>query len=178
MVIDLAEKPTQQGLADIVGVSQQAISDAFVRGVLPRGGSYRDCLIAYCAHLRGVAAGRSADGDIEIDLVTERALLAREQRVGQEIKNNVARGTYGPIDLLTDVLANASQSVVDRLDQIPAALNRVCPDLPQAARDAVMTEIASARNEMARKAVSIVADVLDQGDVQEEDEPTGEVSAE
>jgi phage terminase Nu1 subunit (DNA packaging protein) len=101
-------------------------------------------------------------------------MLARSQRHGQDIKNNVAMGTYAPIDLLSDVLANAAQAVVDRLEQIPADLRRVCPDLPQAARDAVMAEIASARNEMARKTASLVADALDPTDLQEDDEPTVE----
>jgi phage terminase Nu1 subunit (DNA packaging protein) len=119
-----------------------------------------------------MAAGRAAAGDL--DLATERAMLARSQRHGQDIKNNVAMGTYAPIDLLSDVLANAAQAVVDRLEQIPADLRRVCPDLPQAARDAVMAEIASARNEMARKTASLVADALDPTDLQEDDEPTVE----
>ena len=104
-----------------------------------------------------------------IDLPTERALLARAQREGQEIKNEVARGSYAPIEALTDVLANASQAVVDHLDQIPVGINRVCPDLPQAVRNLLMTEIARARNEMVRKTVSLMADALEAGDVQEEE---------
>jgi phage terminase Nu1 subunit (DNA packaging protein) len=123
--------------------------------------------IAYIHHLREMAAGRATDG--MIDLPTERALLARAQREGQEIKNEVARGSYAPIEALTDVLANASQAVVDHLDQIPVGINRVCPDLPQAVRNLLMTEIARARNEMVRKTVSLMADALEAGDVQEEE---------
>lgn len=154
-------------MAELVGVSQPAISGCVSRGILTPGASLGKWLVEYCSHLREMAAGRATDGSI--DLPTERALLARAQREGQEIKNEVARGSYAPIEALTDVLANASQAVVDHLDQIPAGINRVCPDLPQAVRDLLMTEIARARNEMVRKTVSLMADALDAGDVQEED---------
>jgi len=139
------------------------------RGILTQEATIGQWLIEYCSHLREMAAGRATDGSI--DLPTERALLARSQREGQEIKNAVAHGTYAPIDLLSDVLSNAAQAVVDRLDQIPSDLRRVCPDLPQAARDAVMAEIASARNEMVRKTVSLVADTLEQTDIPEIEDP-------
>lgn len=127
--------------------------------------------VAYIRRLREQAAGRMGGDDSEgLDLVQERAALARSQREGQDIKNSVARGTWGPIDLLGDVLANASQAVVDRFDQIPAALRRVVPDLPQPAFNAIMREISSARNEMVRKTESLMADMLGEGDLPVEDE--------
>jgi phage terminase Nu1 subunit (DNA packaging protein) len=161
-MIDLGFKVSQAEFGNMVGISQQAVSQCVQSGVLTPGGDCAGWLREYCSNLREVAAGRAAGGSL--DLATERALLAREQREGQRIRNAIARGSYASIDLLSDVLANASQSVVDRLDQIPAAISRVCPDLPLAVRDAVMTEIASARNEMVRKTVSLVADTLDAGD--------------
>lgn len=166
-MINLSSKVTQAAFGGLVGISQQAVSESIRTGVLTPDGDCATWLREYCSHLREMAAGRAAGGDL--DLAAERALLARAQREGQEIKNEVSRGTYAPIEWLTDVLANASQSVVDRLDQIPADLRRVCPDLPQAARDAVMAEIASARNEMVRKTVSLVADKLDPTDIPEDD---------
>lgn len=122
-----------------------------------------------CQARQEVADRQGMDGSL--DLLTERAMLARAQREGQEIKNEVARGTYAPIEILADALADASQAVVDRLDQIPAGIARVCPDLPQAVRDLIMTTIAEARNEMVRKAVLAGMDALDPGDVQEDDGP-------
>lgn len=160
----------------MVGVSQPSVSDLLSRQVLTPDGTAGQWLREYCGHLREVAAGRLAAGDI--DLATERALLAREMRLGHEIKNRIAQGEYVAIEVLTDVLATTAQAVVDRLEQIPADLRRSCPDLPQAARDAVMAEIASARNEMARVAVEAAAgklEALDEpaaGDLQAlEDEP-------
>jgi len=132
---------------------------------------------AYIRRLREQAAGRLGGDSEGLDLVQERAALARSQREGQDIKNSVARGTYGPIDLLGDVLANAAQSVVDRFDQIPAALRRVCPDLPQPALNAIMRELSSARNEMVRKTESLMADMLGEGDQPVEDEDPVDLSA-
>lgn len=167
-MVNLSLTGSQSDFGELVGISQQAVSDLSARGVLSVGAPLGKWLIEYCGHLRETAAGRATDGTI--DLPTERALLARAQREGQELKNEVLRGTYAPIELLTDVLASASQAVVDRLEQIPADLRRVCPDLPHAARDVVMAEIASARNEMARKAANLVADGLDVGDIQEDEQ--------
>lgn len=159
---------TQSEFGKLVGISQQAVSELIGRRVLSEAGAAGQWLLEYCGHMREMAAGRAADGDL--DLATERAQLARSQRLGQDIKNNVALGSYAPIELLSDVLANAAQAVVDRLEQIPADLRRVCPDLPQAARDAVMAEIASARNEMVRKTASLVADAIDPADQLEDEE--------
>lgn len=168
-MIGLDVRVSQGEFGRMVGVSQSAVSQSIQAGVLSDGGDCATWLREYCSNLREVAAGRAAGGDI--DLAGERALLARSQREGQEIKNHVARGTYAPIELLSDVLANAAQAVVDRLDQIPADLRRVCPNLPQSARDAVMAEIASARNEMVRKTASlIVGDILDDTDAPVDDD--------
>lgn len=169
-MIDLNREYSQSEFGALVGISQPAVSDLLARGVLRRGDSASRWLLDYCRHLREVAAGR-ATADASIDLPTERALLARAQREGQDIKNAVARGTYAPIDALTDVLSNAAQSAVDHFDQIPAGINRVCPDLPQPVRDLVMTEIARARNEMVRKTASLIADTLESFDIQEDDSP-------
>jgi hypothetical protein len=49
-------------------------------------------LLAYCARLREMAAGRQSDAG-GLDLIQERAALAREQRIGHEIKNAVSRAS-------------------------------------------------------------------------------------
>jgi hypothetical protein len=92
--------------------------------------------------------------------VQERAALAREQRLGHEIKNEVARKTYGPITLLAETLALASQAVVERFEQLPGALKKNCPDLPEAARVQVMTAIAAARNEWEARTQALVTEQL------------------
>lgn len=161
--------PNQSRTAEHTDLSERSIREWEVRlGLQNADYTLTEFRISYIRALREVAAGRAATGDI--DLATERALLARAQREGQEIKNAVSLGTYAPIELLSDVLANAAQAMVDRLEQIPADLRRVCPDLPQAARDAVMAEVASARNELVRKTASLLADEIDPADVQDEED--------
>lgn len=169
MVIDLGARGTQQQLADLVGVSQQAISADGIQG-----GSLGEMLRAYCARLREQAAGRmSADGG-GLDLVQERAALARSQREAQDMKNAVARGEFAPIGLLADVLGSASSAVVDRFDQLDSTLRKACPDLPEPARLAVQQVIASARNEWIRSTASLVEAQLQAFEDATDDEDDGD----
>lgn len=144
----------------VVGVSQQAISAMVKEGKLPfEGRLLGDVLVSYCERLREQAAGRLGDGGTGgLDLVQERAALAREQRIGQAMKNAIARGDYAPIGALADVLGMASSAVVDRIDQLDGSLRKACPDLPEDARATVLQVIASARNEWIRSTAKLVAD--------------------
>lgn len=155
MLIDLDAPCTQAEVAAIVGVTQQNISALMGEGKLPLSGSVQDLVHAYCFRLREQAAGRMGAEVGGLDLAQERAALAREQRLGIEIKNAVLRGEYAPISLLSEVLATASQSVVERFEQLPALLKKSCPDLPDAARDQVMVALAGARNEWVRATESL-----------------------
>jgi phage terminase Nu1 subunit (DNA packaging protein) len=88
---------TQAEFAQHVGISQQAVADLLRRQVIPcgngRGGLDLDaCRISYIEHLREVAAGRAAATDGELDLVAERARVAKEQADGLAMKNELMRG--------------------------------------------------------------------------------------
>lgn len=122
-----------------------------------------DIRLRYIRKLREEAAGRQAKGEEALDLVNERALLAREQRIRLEMSNAVARGEAASIDLLADVLASASAAVSDRLDALPAAIYRAHPDLPPAVRGAIDTTVHKARTEWRRITAKIVLDELDAG---------------
>lgn len=150
---------TQVEFAALIGVSEAKVSQLVSEGVLERGKSGIDWLHAYCNRLREQAAGRMGEGG-ELDLVQERAALAREQRGMYEIKNAVARGEYAPIGLLAEVLAAASQAVVDRFEQLPGRLKKVCPDLPEAARTEIEAVHTSARNEWIRATASLTAKAI------------------
>lgn len=168
---DYLSKPaTQEALAELVGVTQPTISNLMAQGKLPREGTLGELVLAYCERLRDQAAGRLGD-TLGLDLVQERAALAREQRIGQAMKNAIARGEYAPIGALADVLGMASSAIVDRIDQLDGVLRKACPDLPEEARATVLQVIASARNEWIRSTVKLVTDdvqtMLEDG----EDEP-------
>lgn len=170
MLIDLHAPCTQAEVAAIVGVTQQSISALMIEGKLPPAGSLGDVVHAYCYRLREQAAGRMGAEVGGLDLAQERAALAREQRMGIEIKNSVLRGEFAPISLLSEVLATASQSVVERFEQLPGILKKSCPDLPDAAREQVMVALASARNEWVRatESISLARASVDQDNADED----------
>ncbi len=159
-MIDLDYEATQTALAELVGVTQPTISNLMTDGKLPSSGTLGELLLAYCARLRDQAAGRMGD-TMGLDLVQERAALAREQREGQAIKNAVARREFAPVGLLADVLGMAASSVVDRFDQLEGALRKACPDLPDEAKTTLQSVIASARNEWIRSTERTVFDRID-----------------
>lgn len=159
-VIDLSMQGTQTALAELVGVTQPTISNLMTDGKIPATGTLGELLRAYCARLRDQAAGRMGE-NTTLDLVQERAALAREQREGQAIKNAVARREYAPVGLLADVLGMAASSVVDRFDQLEGALRKACPDLPDEAKTTLQQVIASARNEWIRSTERSVFDGID-----------------
>ena len=159
-MIDLSIPGTQTALAELVGVTQPTISNLQADGKIPSAGTLGELLLAYCARLRDQAAGRLGD-TMGLDLVQERAALAREQREGQAIKNAVARKEFAPVGLLADVLGMAASSVVDRFDQLEGALRKACPDLPDEAKTTLQSVIASARNEWIRSTERTVFDRID-----------------
>jgi phage terminase Nu1 subunit (DNA packaging protein) len=155
--VDLSQPCTQLALAELVGVSQQAISALVTEGKLPSGGTLGQLLLAYCERLREQAAGRLGDEDNGLSLTGERAALARAQREGIEIKNAVLRGEYAAISLLAETLASASQAVAERFDQLPGRMRQAVPDLPAAALEQALAVVADARGEWVRSTVALVA---------------------
>lgn len=153
---ELSVQVSQAEFALIVGVSEAAVSGLVAEGTLVRGETVQQWLHSYCRRLREVAAGRMSGELGGLDLVQERAALARTQREGLEIKNAVARKEYAPIDLLAAVLAAASQAISERFDELPGKLAKEVPDLPDEARTVVMTVIANARNEWVKKTSELV----------------------
>jgi len=161
-LIPLLEQPISQAeFAEMVGLSEARVSQLMSEGVMVRGDTAHDWLIAYCDRLRDMAAGRASSEIGGLDLVQERAALAREQRIAQALKNAVARGEFAPVGLLADILASASSSVVDRLDQLEGILQKACPDLPEEAKSAINQVLASARNEWIRVTAKLIVEKVE-----------------
>ena len=158
---------SQAEFAQIVGISEARVSTLISEGVLVKGDNAHSWLLGYCERLRDMAAGRASVGGL--DLVQERAALARSQREAQELKNAVARGEFAPIGLLADVLGQAASAVVDRMDQVEGDLRKACPDLPEDARAAVLRTLANARNEWIRSTAKLVSDQVDGMNEDQED---------
>lgn len=161
-VIPLLERSISQAeFAQLIGVSEARVSQLVSEGVIARGETAQAWLLGYCERLRDQAAGRAGAEAGGLDLVQERAALAREQRIGQAIKNQVARKEYAEVGLLADVLARAASAVVDRFDQLEGTLRKAVPDLPDEAKVAVLQVIAQARNEWIKGTERLVADEVD-----------------
>lgn len=167
-MVDLTLPMTQAAFGELVGVTQQAVSEFIKVAALGPGVPAQEMLHAYCARLREQAAGRGSDG--ELDLVQERAWLAREQRISQALKNAVTRKEFAPIGVLSEVLATASQSVAAKLDALPGLLAKVAPDLSEEGRDAVALAIAKARNEWVAD-TAVLEVKVDPSMLPEEEEP-------
>jgi phage terminase Nu1 subunit (DNA packaging protein) len=163
MVIDLSVCPTQQGFGELIGVSQQAVSDMISRGVLQPGAAGAEWIRDYCEHLREVAAGRSSDGG-GLDLVEERAALAREQKIRLQMQNAVTKKQLAPVVVIEEVLAKAGGKVAGILDAIPGMLKRRVAALTSDDLDLIAVEIAKARN---------IAAAVSMSDLRDE-EPAGE----
>lgn len=144
----------------MVGLSEARVSQLVSDQVIRRGDTAHEWLLGYCERLRDQAAGR-AGGANGLDLVQERAALAREQRIAQALKNSVSKGEYAPVGLLADVLGRAASAVVDRMDQVDGQLRKACPDLPEDARTTVLTVLAGSRNEWIRATAKLVSEDID-----------------
>lgn len=162
MMLDTDAPVVQSVVAAAVGVSKQAISALLADGALPPCATNGELLLAYCDRLRQQAAGRMGGEIGGLDLVQERAALARSQREAQDLKNAVARGEFAPIGLLADVLGRAASSVVDRFDQLEGTLRKSCPDISDDVLLAVLGVNAAARNEWLRATARLVDQYIDE----------------
>jgi len=149
---------TQADFAELVDISEARMSQLTAEGAFIPGQSALTWIRSYCDRLREAASGRDADGT----LVKERAALAREQRIGQAIKNAAAQGEFAPIGLLTDILGLASSAVAERMDGLIPRLKLAWPDMPERARALIENEIATARNEWARATAELSSAKLDE----------------
>lgn len=143
-MVDLGGQVTQVQFGQLVGVSQQAVSEMFRRKILADGAPVGQWLVAYCEHLREMAAGRGGEGGAE--LVVERARLAREQADKIAMQNAERRGELAPAHVLEAVLAKAGSRAGRLLETIPGTLRRRLPQLTSDDIAVVATIVAKARN--------------------------------
>lgn len=159
-----ASPVTQAQFGDLVGISQPAVSDLLRRRVLADGASADEWLLAYCDHLREVAAGRGGEGSLE--LASERARLAKEQADKIAMANAITRGELAPARLIEEVIARAGARMGRLLDTIPGLLRRRLPQLTADDVAAVRLLVTKARN----VAASMTLEDLDAEDAASEDD--------
>ena len=133
MSILVDTRVTQEKFGQIVGITQQAVSDLMTRWVIGDGQTLGQWLLAYCSHLREVARARGAD----TGLAHQRAEQTRVSRERNELQLAKDRCRYAPVEALELVCAHIGQSVAAVLDDLPADIDTTCPGLPTAAQDLI-----------------------------------------
>jgi phage terminase Nu1 subunit (DNA packaging protein) len=146
-IIDISKSCMQRDFASLIGVSEFTISNMIHKGVIKPGEPLGQWLKAYCAHMREVAAGRATTGDL--NLATERAALAREQKLRIEMQNAITRQEYGPIAALEIGLSDVAARVAAQLDTIPGRLKIASDKLSADDLDLVAGIVAAIRNDLA-----------------------------
>ena len=85
----------------------------------------------------------------EIDLQTERALLAAEQRRKLQRENDIEEKLLAPVSLLTDALINTGKQIIPILDSLPLTMKRYWPEITGDQITMVKKSIAKCRNAIA-----------------------------
>lgn len=166
----LGQPCTQQELADLVGVTQGAISRHITAGHIPRDGTALEQIRAYVAHLTAEAERQTGDGILS--LPAERAALARAQRKAWDMKNKAMEAEYAPTALLQQVLATASADMAANIDQLDEQIRQAVPDLPEPAWAVIQHICGKARRDWIGFTSRLVYQQPDTDD--SPDEPTGE----
>lgn len=124
-------------------------------GMSASSSSLDDIRIAYIRRLREQAAARTSDGPL--DLVNERARLAKEQADRLAMQNEVTRCELAPVALIEQVLSRAGTKVAGILEAIPGMIRRRSKSISSDDLDCITAEIVRARN----IAAAITLDDLD-----------------
>lgn len=157
--MDLGVKMTQAAFGQAVGISQAAVSQLVSRGVLTPEAVGSVWLVEYCSHLREQAAGRAAEGGL--DLATERARVAKEQADKLAMQNAVTRKELAPTYLLEDLLAKAGAKVGAILETIPGMIKRRNAAMNAADVAAIKAEVDKARNAIAHLSLADIEQTED-----------------
>ena len=113
---------TQAAFGELVGITQQSVSGLVNGGILQPGATAGAWLLAYCERLRDQAAGRLGSTPDGLDLVQERAILARHQGGIAQMKLAELRGELIQVAAVKAVWAARLTSARDALLQIPPRL--------------------------------------------------------
>jgi terminase small subunit / prophage DNA-packing protein len=149
---------TQAEFGELVGITQQAVSDLARRGVLKPNVTGLAWLRAYCSHLREEAAGRAGV------LADASAALKNVQREEVELRVALKRREAAPVSVIALVLAKVGRQCAGILDGLIPAIRRRWPSVTAEQLKFIDAEVARVRNLMA----SVSIDDLKPDDKDEE----------
>jgi hypothetical protein len=151
-VVPKRQVPTRAAIAVYLDLSVAVVQKYVAQEVLPSTGSLDDYRVAYIRHLRGRAAGQV--GEDGLDLVSERARLARAQAERVERENAVSAGDVVAVGDVESWLVALLSGVVQRLRAVPskaapeahgAGSITGCEAVIRREQDAVLADLADAR---------------------------------
>ena len=128
----LKEEISAHDLQEITGYSRQRIGQLVKSGVVSKIGRgvypHPDAIRAIISNLGDVAAGRGGEEE-QADLAKERALLAREQRVGYSLKNAAMRHDLVEASAVEREWASILSEIRGRMLALPTEFAQLLPHL-------------------------------------------------
>lgn len=166
--MDLDAPIKQVDFAQLVGITQPAVSDLLTRGVLKPNDSLRTWLLAYTKQLREQAAGRGADGE----LAANRAALTHTNNEMAQIKLKRLRGQFAAVNVIEQILAFVGKQIASALEPLPARIKMLVPQLTPDDVKAIEAAITEVRNKAADMSIATLAEANADDDPDEtEDAP-------
>lgn len=155
------ERPTQEEIAEHLDISTRRVRELATEwGIESKTLALSAWRLTYLRQLREKAAGRATDGNL--DLATERAGLAKEQKDRVAMQNAVTRRELAPVILIEQVLAKAGSKVAGILDAIPGMVRRRIPALSADEIRLIADEVSRARNIAAAVTLADIVDEIDE----------------
>lgn len=152
-----AKRFTQAQIAEHLDISERRVRElASEWAIDSRELSLDAWRVRYLRHLREMAAGRAAAGDL--DLAEQRARLAKEQADRIAMQNALTRKELAPAEVIEEVLSKAGARAAKLLDTIPGEFKRRCPQLAADDIAAIAGIIAKVRNIAAGISLANLAD--------------------
>lgn len=140
-------------MAESCGISVQAFDKW---GVKPRKKDGRQQLFAVADVIENRVENelkknnnRVNHGGEVIDVEYEKAKLTQQQRITQEIKNEILEAKAIPVEAARDVLAKILSQVGATLDALPPNIKRRHPEIDQRIIDLIKSELIKHQNEAA-----------------------------
>jgi len=133
----IGESMTEAEFAAYVGRDQSTISRWLSDGVLTRGADAPTWLRELIDHLAGQAAGRRGNGPL--DLVQERARLAREQADKTNFELRRLRGEFMSLPLVCEAITICNSLVKRQLLNLAHELKSLLPEI-EAKRVAILDD--------------------------------------
>ena len=140
-------------LATLLGISTRTLTDLAKRGHLVKAtrGRYRlaASVTAYCAHLRGIAAGRGGDDQVTT-LTAQRARLAREQADAVALKNDAARGSMVSAAEVEREWSDVLRTIRACMLAVPLRVQQRLPHITRTDVEVIQMQVREALTSLAR----------------------------